>query len=226
MRNSTPPKISIELHWNIISDIRSHLCSSIDWFWEQAEEWHELYKVMSISNDNDSKTFILSPTACIIYLSTHLMIQHTPSQPRLLWYYDLYKLLSKSNLQLDWETLPSLAKDLGLELALYDALYNLTERFDVFFPENVLNDLVREHLKYKGFIPRIDFSMQSQAVNTWIWNSLTTVPSLTRLKMVFHLLFPNPAYMRMRYNPHYTWLWPLYYFLRILSILKTSLRIN
>jgi len=56
-----------------------------------------------------------------------------------------------------------------------------------------------------------------------VWDALMALNWRTRLRLAWGVACPSPAYMRWRYKPQPTWLWPLYHPYRWFNILGDGL---
>jgi len=195
--------IHLELHWNLIGGRDSYYRPDIDWFWEKTEPW------LSPGKDRRrDRVFVLSPTARLLYLIAHLMLKHTGRDECLRWYLDLHLLIQEQGREVDWDILVHKAKEFQWEEALYPALITLQKWFGTPLPDYLFNGQITG-------LELDDFRKAHQKKGTSLWREslveLSELKWLTRLQLMILLVFPTPTYLRWRYNPHPTWLWPLYY---------------
>jgi hypothetical protein len=184
----------------------------IDWFWEQAE----------MANLLGMQTLLLTPTAHLLYLAAHLMLQHGGAQARLLWFCDLDLLIRRQADRLDWDELLRCAREFHWATALRAALQGAQERLGTPLPPGVLAALAETydhqaaHLVEGQTDPR-----QTRAIR--VWNFLSSLDWQARLRLALAIVLPSPAYVRWRYQPRPGWLWPLCYPYRWLDMLRKGL---
>lgn len=100
LESSSVQGFAIELHWGFVAsdtDIRS---LDLKWFWNQVESW-EIQEL----HINMAGIFVLNTVANLLYLSAHLIRQHDEHQARLIWYTDLYRIITHDWEKLDWDSL-------------------------------------------------------------------------------------------------------------------------
>jgi hypothetical protein len=193
--------ISVELHWSLVFNAERYP-ALIDWFWSQS---HPL-------DMGNPFVLTLSPTAQLLYLAAHLVLQHGGLE-RLSWYYDLNLLINRFYTLIDWEALLQQASLFYLAQPLHQALTASRERFGFTLPEGFLERLQQKFTSCSiqpGWMvgPTTDHPTVSVR-KTWAGLSLAD-----RLGLLRNILFPRPAYLRWRYHPRPTWLWPLWYIRR------------
>jgi len=131
-----------------------------------------------------------------LYLCAHLILQHAANAPRLIWFYDLYLLAERQSLP----AVEPLAVELGWQSVLAAALQGLAARFGI---------SPLWHLDVTALSLSLD--AQQQRIRRWMLSALQALPWVDRLRMLIGFLFPSPAYLRWRYQPRPSWLWPLGY---------------
>lgn len=200
-------RIAVELHWSLIAGAADWRAPSLTWFWEQTEPFPPYPELR-----------MLTPTAHLLYLSAHLMLQHGAAQARLLWFYDLHLLLTQEAERLDWEALLARARAYRWAPALRAALMEVHARFGTPLPPGVLDTLAHhEDPRALRFVRRRASPLQTRATATL--DKIRALNWSARLRWTWRLLCPSSAYMRWRYAPHPEWLWPVYYPYRWLDML-------
>ncbi|RLB81525.1 MAG: hypothetical protein DRH24_08990, partial [Deltaproteobacteria bacterium] len=180
---------------------------SHEWFWVTAEEWEP----------GSTLTKRLSPAAHLLQASSHLMLKHGTARSQLLWFYDLYLLVHKD--QLEWQEIPAKAQEFYWSAALQDALQNTNLMFGL--PNGVLSVFKNEaDLAARRLVESKGYYNQPRAIN--FWSFLTTVTWRARFVMAFAILFPSPEFLKYRYNPRPVWLWPFYYLYRWLDMFSSG----
>jgi hypothetical protein len=214
---STPDQASaVELHWGLVAGQADIRTPDIDWFWGQVEEWKvesrelRLGGRQSSEEDKGSPVLALNPTAQLLYMAAHLMLQHGEAQARLLWYYDLHTLVSQCATKVDWDELVQAAVSFGWGEALHCTLVGAQARFHTPFPGQLLQrlaEMVPEAARQVAIGP---ISARTTADNAW--DAILTARSWrSRLRLAWGLLMPSSTYMRWRYCSKSKYLWVLFY---------------
>ncbi|MCI0521482.1 MAG: nucleotidyltransferase family protein [Chloroflexi bacterium] len=209
VRKTAATDYHLELHWGLIGGEASRYRPAVDWFWEQSELWQGTRAWRT-----------LSPAAHFLYLAAHLLIKHGGGGERLIWYYDLYQLMER--VELDWDLIVSKAGEFRWAGAVSAALRGVERRFGVGAPAGVVEALEvrtlpfdRRYLQRKAH-SRGAWQQSLLAFETFTWRA--------RLRYILALIFPSPGYMRWRYRPAPGWMWPLYYAYRWADIAGQGLR--
>ncbi|MBM3749312.1 MAG: nucleotidyltransferase family protein, partial [Acidobacteria bacterium] len=204
--------LPLGLHWSLIGGGASSYRPRIDWFWEQAE----------MADLPRMQTLILKPTAHLLYLAAHLMLQHGGAQARLLWFYDLDLLIHRQADRLDWDELLRRAREFRWATALRAALQGVQERLGTPLPQGFLDALAEtDDHQAAHLVERRADPLQNSVINDW--NFLLSLDWPARLRLALATAFPSPAYVRWRYQPRPGWLWPLCYPYRWLDMLRKGL---
>jgi len=206
---STPDQASaVELHWGLVAGQADVRTPDMGWFWGQAEEWVEAME--EGDKGRNPMTMVFNPTAQLLYMAAHLMLQHGEAQARLLWYYDLHTLVSQCATKVDWDQLVQAAISFGWGAALYRALAGAQARFHTPFPGQLLQrlaEMVPEAARQVAIGP---ISARTTADNAW--DAILTAKSWrSRLRLAWRLLMPSSTYMRWRYCSKSKYLWVLFY---------------
>lgn len=219
----------IEVHWNLVGGDSHWYTPSLAWFWEQAQEARLL----------NCRALVLSPTAHLLYLAAHLMLQHGGARARLIWFYDLDLLIRQDGQAIEWDSLVKCAGQFHWDPALAAALNGARERFQSPVPDAVLAELssrrrIGKATRHTGsdgnknetdsraawrserLVRRRSAPVQTRATSTWA--AFSSLDNRTRFKLALGYFFPTPSYVRSRYRPRPTWLWPLSYPYRWLDI--------
>jgi hypothetical protein len=83
---------TIELHYGLIAGESDWRAPDPRWFLERTEEWRP---PPSASSSSFFKGRQLDPTAHLLYLSAHAMLQHGGASALVIWFYDIHILLSR-----------------------------------------------------------------------------------------------------------------------------------
>jgi hypothetical protein len=157
----------------------------------------------------------------LLYLCTHVTVQHGLAQARLIWLYDIHLLLS--SIELDWGVTVSLAQKLGWVSPLLASIQVVENLFGTSIPEGLVDQLKREP---PGVLSRVverkARAVPSRSLSTWYrWQDY---PWRLRLRLVLAALLPRRDYIIYRYRPEPPWIWPLYYIYRWFDTITDSLK--
>lgn len=211
--------VAVELHWSLIDPLESSgnsLTQEQDWFWRRSIPW----SAPGLPAGLDA--LALQPHACLLYLSAHLLLQHPGAKGRLVWYYDLYLLLQRHATSLDWSDLLLQARRLGWLGLVEEALQAVSARFGLLLPQAYL-EAAAQHLPLERAAdparPPASPERFTRPRSVLVWEGLRSRSPAERLRLLWDVIFPEPAYLRWRYRLRPTWLWPLAYFYRWFDIL-------
>jgi len=206
--------LRVEIHWTLVAGERHHHAPDVAWFWDQTEEW----KV----DDPLPSVFQLTPTAHLLYLAAHLMLQHGGARARLLWFYDLHLLIEREAGRIRWGELAQRAREFHWSAALLAALNGARERFGTPLPEGFPALLTTERDALAARLAR-RWAAPLQTRATAVWNAASSLDRSARLRLMLGVLLPSPAYVRYRYRPCPAWLWPLCYPYRWFDVLREGI---
>ncbi|HNB51565.1 MAG TPA: nucleotidyltransferase family protein, partial [Anaerolineales bacterium] len=205
----------VELHWNLIAGHADDRTISVDWFWEQMENLPGRSRIF-----RDQQIPQLNPTAHLLYLAAHLMLRHEGRNERLIWFYDVDRLIRSG--RVDWEVIEKLAQSFGWGALVRYVIEGATSRFGTPFPPEVVNRLCSEIEWHKFLVARQKMAGHITRFEQ-TWRSLRHLAWPLRGKMIFALFFPSPDYLRWRYRPKPVWIWPIYYLYRWGEVIKELL---
>ena len=190
LENGARPPIQVEVHWSLAPAGASQALPAMEWFWQQRQP-------------DRTAGYTLSPGAHLLALAAHLMLQHAPlGQDRLLWYYDIHLLVKKYAASLDWPVVIAQARRLGWEAALYRVLLETRTRLETPMPADVLEALTPAASPGLAAPRRAAPAPAPQgAQKIWTRRALAVLPWRSRLRLLWGLAFPAPAYLRWRYRP-------------------------
>ena len=210
--NENNSKVSIEIHTSLIGSAAYNYAAAMGWFWEQTElSW---WNFKGLGSESDlfqiDNVYKFSPTAQILYLSVHAVLQHGVGDTQLLWLYDIHRLVVLHGDQIDWNLMLLKAKKFNWETSLSSALTLMQSLFETPIPGEVLSILkdssdvtMDELLQIKSAPPQTRIQAELHKLAGLDWNA--------RLRLVPALLIPSPEYMRWRYRPERSWTLPYYY---------------
>ena len=193
---------TIELHYGLIAGESDWRAPDPRWFLERTEEWHPPGAASYPARQ-------LDPTAHLLYLSAHAMLQHGSASARMIWFYDLHLLISRRSDRIRWAELLERAKKLQWEPALGAALERSRALFETELPDGLMEELeVHPGERRAREVRRRGDPDRSRA--EIVWSELRSVGVGRGLLWGLGILFPRPEYMRWRY-PDAGRLWPAIY---------------
>ena len=228
--------VAVELHWTLIGGQHDWRSPSLPWFWQQTEEWRMEMETgvqspisnlqpptsSSQSEIRNLQFEILTPTAHLLYLCAHLMLQHGEARSALRWFYDIHLLIEREGQRIQWDEVVARAREFRWAPAVYAALEGARDRFGTRLPPDVLETLDEaSDAQASRLVARRANSLQTRA--TGVVAAASSLSPGARLRLLLAIALPSPAYMRWRYKPRPAWLWPLCYFYRWLDILHEGL---
>jgi hypothetical protein len=215
--------VAVELHWGLVSSDMDRRSPSLGWFWDQTENWNE----NGVAGRNGHRQAVLpesflhlKPTAHLLYLAAHIALQHGMEASRLLWFYDIHLLITREGYRIDWAELRRRADELRWNSALAAALSGAKKRFGTAIPDEFLRAVVENIERH---LPGHDVIAlgRNQPRSARIWNhQLRGMALISRLAFIWNHCFPTASYIQWRYHPNPSWLWPLYYGVRWITIAK------
>jgi hypothetical protein len=226
LRGGCDTHLVVELHWSLVGGERDRYAPSMNWFWEQTEllslrrgveEPGSGGELSPLRSCTLAPLLTLTPTAHLLYLAAHLMLQHGGAKAQLIWFYDIDLLIRREADRLDWDELLCRAREFRWEIALHAALQGAQERFGTPLPRDFLNALAKT-TRLVGWKAN---PLQTRALA--IWNFMASLDWWARLRFALAIAFPSPSYVRWRYNFKPEWLWPFCYPYRWLDILHEGL---
>ena len=209
LRGGPNGSVMVELHWSLIAgdvDVRT---ASMDWFWERTTTWEENETVL-----------LLNPTANLLYLSAHLMLQHGGAQSRLIWFVDLDRILRHKQTLINWADLITTTKEHHWELPLLYSIEELEYRLDTPLPGYSIEEGISSENKITDLLVNRKANLPLTAANRNI-TKLIGLNWPSRIHFFFVKLFPHPDFMRWYYKPKPGWIWPLLYPYRWLRLLAS-----
>jgi hypothetical protein len=208
LRGGPHDRVLVDVHSRLVAGSADWRSPSLAWLWDRMEPWNPPSPLAG--------AYGLSPTAQLLYLAAHLVLQHGEAEARLNWYYDLH-LLAKEPKRVDWDELLRRAQELRWAAAVRVALEGCQRQLGTPLPDGLVEELDR---RSDAGARRVVASMMDPAQTraTQLWNQARCLPWTARLRLLTRHVFPSPAYVRWRYRLWSPWLWPLGYPYRWLTI--------
>ena len=205
LKGGSGNRVIFELHWGLVSTPLAWYAAPVEWFWEHTEPWSA-----------GSTTCQLTPLAHLVYLSGHTMLQHGGSQLLLIWLYDIHLLVESG--RIDWAELVRSVAGFRWGGVVATALRWAQAAFDTDLPAGLLERL--EQVSDPAIDRLVAFKQRfGESRLLYDWYSLMALRGTPRLRYTMGMIFPQPAYIRWRYNPKPAWLWPAWYPYRWLRML-------
>lgn len=225
LRSGRAFPIALEVHWTLASSEGAVHAPEMVWFWEQAEPFQRPGAPASASSSSPSPSaaaLTLAPTAHLLYLAAHLALYHGAARAQLLWFYDIHLLVEREAERIDWEELIQRARQFRWSAALGAALEGTRRRFGTGLPPGVAAEL-RGHGdgQIAWLVRRRAARLQTRATN--LFSRVASLGWPGRLRLIRSVVLPSPAYVRWRYEPQPSWLWPLCYPYRWLDIVQEGI---
>jgi hypothetical protein len=220
--------LAVELHWTLIGGEHDWRSPSLPWFWSQTEPF--IVTPSPLHPSSSAPLLTLTPTAHLLYLSAHLMLQHGEARSALRWFYDIYLLVEREGQRIQWDQVVARAREFRWAPAVHAALEGARHRFcgpadgesDTWLPPGVLAALAEaSDAEARRLVARRAEGLQTRA--TGVVAAVSSLSPAARLRLLLAVAIPSPAYMRWRYKPRPAWLWPLCYFYRWFDILREGL---
>lgn len=214
--NSSGPLL--ELHWTLLGSPAFRHAAPIDWFWESLEPCLEWNFRLAVQN----RVFRLNPTANLLYLAAHQMLQHGGEKVALRWLLDIHRLIRLRGNEIDWQLLAIQAGKFGWSKALHLALEAVQSCFATPLPDGILDTLQAQAGPHDKLV-----ELKTEQSPTRIlgeWKKLRSLNWQGRVRLFTALIFPGKDYMIWRYQPKPTWIWPSYYLYRWIDIAGDGIR--
>lgn len=190
-------KITVELHWRLVGGAADRLAPSIEWFWQHTDCW-PVETLPDQLAPYRHHTLQLDPTAHVLYLAAHLMIQHGLPQARLIWIYDIHLLLQRCGSRIDWDELVERARAYSWTAAVHAALCLAQQCFDSTIPNAVLETIASMIDRQEITLVQARMHAAGDPVRGEILKRHLLKPS-ARLRFIASLLVPKISYLRWRY---------------------------
>ena len=225
MRGGPNQGVTVELHWNLVGGNTDWRKPPLDWFWNQTEPFDLRGLSDSLASPlphTSTPLLALTPTAHLLYLAAHLVLQHGGGQSRLRWFYDLHLMISRYENRLHWDELLARAREFRWVVALCAALQGTQNRFATPMPGGFL-DALPQVCDLQNVRPLQYEASPLPTYTAIVWGTLKSLNWWSRLQLAWSIVCPSPLHLRWYYKPRWAWLWPLYYLHRWFDILREGL---
>jgi len=219
LAGGTESEAAIEIHYGLIAGESDWRAPDPRWFLARTEEWAP---PPSVSSASPSPARQLDPTAHLLYLSAHAMLQHGGASARMIWFYDIHLLVSRWGDRVRWSEALEQAREFHWDAALAAALARSRGLFRTPLPPGLMQDLeVEPSARGAREVRRRRDPGRSRA--DIVWSELRAVGIGRGLLWALGILFPRPDYMRWRY-PEAGRFWPAFYPVRWARVLREGSR--
>lgn len=186
----SPRHLPCELHWHIVAGRRSRYAPDMAWFWKEGSMGS-----CPSAGPSDAARPGLSPTAILLHLCAHVMLQNPGRRRRLIWYCDIDRV---TQMEVDWEVFVRQADRFHWSAAAAAALRGARELLGTALPEGLLQRLdaaiERRDERMLGLIDRCDSEWESARI------MLRQMDWPMRCRTLAGVLFPGRKYLSWRYG--------------------------
>ncbi len=208
LKKENPP-FYLELHWTLALSEHERYPLDMAWFWEHTEP-------LRLPFPNHFLT--LDPTAHLLYLAAHAVLQHGEAEMDPKWLCDIHLLVEREGGRINWEELAKQAAAYRWSEALLRALKRCSDLLGTQVPEEAF--LLLEEGKDKAIAKLLERKAHPRRKGEKAWEKLLSLDWIGRLGLLRGLLLPTPAFVRWRYRPSPSWIWPFFYPYRWFDILR------
>ena len=186
-RHAAGKPAHVELHWHLFKSPYYWQRVPIEWFWDHTTE----------AMIQDQPLRVLGLEAQLLHLAAHFALHHRAE--RLIWSYDLARLLARDRERLNWDAWLDAVERFGLALAARSALTQVAQTWGVRAPDAVT---ARLNLSRPEWRDRAAFALiTAQRDSARFLLDTVSQPGLSaRAQFLWCHLFPSPAYLRERYR--------------------------
>lgn len=208
------PDLRIEIHWSLVASALDRRAPNMEWFWSQIEP---LQMTDTLKNQS---LLTLSPTAHLLYIAAHMMLEHSLSGIRLLWLHDVQLILSRWAAQVEWDELFSQAAAFGWADALTSTLQATATRFSMTLPKKATVHLIQDG-SFAGSAIAGTNNVRGSLKVAEHGQRLAGLNTQARLWYALAMIFPSPRYMRAHYGQTRRVWWPLLYVVRWAAMIRS-----
>ena len=213
-----------DIHWDLLliceSKIKEEIQLNMDRIWERAK----------ITSFGTVSACTMSPEDLLIYLCLHLRERHFErARSRIIWWYDIYKVLETYKNKLDWDYFLSSLREYEICESVFPLLLTLKELLDPPFPA----DLLKEFKNYSDIFPAEKIAPKASEQLKFVekheerdyLSNLGEIRGIgKKATLLLGDIFPQKEYMTIRYQIKDKKYFPFYYLLRLKNVLVRGLR--
>lgn len=208
VRIKSVPFLRIELHTTFPWFGGQHERAALDWFWHHTETFAF----------EGRHTLLVDPTALMLQLSAHAILQHSGMETRLIWFQDIDLLWRRRSDDILWDEMVGRAQAWGLEAAIRGALDRTVDYFATPVPPYVADWLARDPRSLSGATVARRLTAPDATRSVRIASAFAGKSPRQKLHYITHIAAPHPDYMRYRYHLRHPALLPFAYLYRWFDI--------
>lgn len=176
----------VELHWHLFKSPYYWHRVPMAWFWERAAE-------VEIQNQS---VRVFTGEAQLVHLAAHFALHHRAE--RLLWSYDLARLIARERDALNWDMLLDAVERFGLVPAVRAALMQVEESWGVRPPDAAAARLNGARSQWRD---RAAYALMTapRGEARFLLDAFSLPGVQAEAQFVWYHLFPSRAYLRKRY---------------------------
>ncbi len=186
----SPLDLPCELHWHIVAGRRSRYAPDMAWFWREGSTGSR-----SPAGPSDAAWHGLSPTAMLLHLCAHVMLQNPGRRRRLIWYCDIDRVARRN---VDWDLFARQANRFHWSAAVAAALRGARELLGTALPEGLPSTLDAATERRDARMLRLIDACDSEWESTRVMLCQMDWPM--RCRTVAGILFPGREYLSWRYG--------------------------
>lgn len=208
--------VCVELHTHIVRQNGNYSINIVD-FWQTA-------KTVMLAGE---KVLVFSPEYQLLHLCLHLSNHFKYGTIRLIWFYDIARLVSLHSEQINWEYFNKICKRYAVTGIVFHVLQLTDKYIGIDVPVNIRELIYSEsHGIQDEFLfqlmkkPEDELSNESLYFLKNIRRGLTVRNSVfNKIKYIASYFFPSGEYMIQRYSvkkPVWVWIYYPYRFVRVI----------
>lgn len=206
--------LRVEVHWSLIAGALDRRAPDMNWFWSRTKSFQR-------ADARESRALLtLTPTAHLLYVAAHAMLEHGLSGVRLLWLYDVHLMLSHWASQVAWDELFDRARAFGWADALITTLRMTVSHFGTELPEAIAAQLSRDSRANSPTVSKA-VSARSKLKLAEHGQRLAGLNLQARMWYTGAMIFPSPRYIRAHYGQMKHGWWPLGYVIHWITIMRS-----
>ena len=198
--------LSVEIHWAL------SMFSGSKW----KVDINEIFS-RSVKIETPGLSFnMLHPVENLIHASLHMLIGHSQDL-RLIWIYDCALLAHHITLTNDWEMLIKKSETYETQIVLKNALKMAQLWSNLKIPVRFRDLYLKPEPSHIDDVAWSDpIQWRSDQISKFTFNLFfsNNLSPFKRALQLFHVIFPHPDIVRMKYPPSHSWLLPLSYIRR------------
>ncbi len=210
----------IEIHHSLVTAPHHPYAPRLEWFWSHIEPLPPVNHTFP-----GPGVSWLAPTAQLLHLAAHMVLQHGEAYMTLIKYYDVYILLEQMGERIEWDDLTRQVDVLGWDEVLDVALQAVMLRFQTHQAGQMVSEKSSPPKSAAGLVMEQRLRTTALIPMGHLGIGIGALPWPDRWMAAWEQIVPTPAYMRWRYQLRPAWLWPLAYLVRWFNGLRDTVRL-